>query len=85
MAMPSEEILERTDRLFQLWCDQRNARALRELLRGYPLSSGLTDDWGGLLGALEGVRAFARDNLSDAEAHDVDELISAIGVLLSGH
>ena len=83
MNMTSEDILKRIDRLFESWCDQRATRALRELLRGYPLSSALTDDWGELLSALEGVRAFAGDDLSEAEANEVEELIAAIGLQMS--
>jgi hypothetical protein len=60
------------------WCDRRCLRALRAILQGYPLSSPFTDGWGDLLRALQDVRAFARDELTDAERVAVDECIRAV-------
>jgi hypothetical protein len=57
------------------WCDRRSLRALRAILSGWPLSSGLTDDWANLLDALEKVRAFAREELTEDEARVVEDLI----------
>jgi hypothetical protein len=39
------------------------------------MSSGLTDDWANLLKALEDVRAFTRDELTEEEARILGELI----------
>jgi hypothetical protein len=64
--------------LVDAWCDRRALIALREILRGWPLSSGLTDDWATLGDALKGVRAFARSELTDSERREVDELIAAV-------
>ena len=64
--------------LVDLWCERRCLPALRFILRGYPLSSGLTDDWGNLLEALENVRAFARDELTEEETKTVGELIGFV-------
>src|SRR5262249_41693960 len=49
------------------WCDRRCLKALRAILAGYPLTSPLTDGWGDLLRALQDVRAFAGDDLTEAE------------------
>jgi hypothetical protein len=74
-----------TDRLFtsiqnlvEGWCDRRCLKALRAILRGYPLSSPFTDGWGDLLIALQDVRAFARSELTEAEQLAVDDCIRAV-------
>jgi hypothetical protein len=64
--------------LVEGWCDRRCLKALRAVLRGYPLSSPFTDGWGDLLIALQDVRAFAPDELTDAERAAVDECIRAV-------
>jgi hypothetical protein len=69
------EIIEQVERLVGGWRDRRSLRALRAILSGWPLSNGLTDDWGNLLDALEKVRALARDELTDLEARAVEDLI----------
>lgn len=81
--MPSAEIIEEVDRLVGTWCDRRCLRALRAILSGWPLSSGLTDDWGNLLDALEKVRAFARDELTETEAGAVEDLIHEVQQVLN--
>jgi hypothetical protein len=60
------------------WCDRRCLKALRAILAGYPLSSPFTDGWGDLLRALQDVRAFARDELTEAERTTVDQCIRAV-------
>ena len=74
-----------TDRLFtsiqnlvEGWCDRGCLKALRSILRGYPLSSPFTDGWGDLLIALQDVRAFARSELTEAEQLAVDDCIRAV-------
>jgi hypothetical protein len=64
--------------LINAWCDRRCLRALRAILRGYPMTSPLTDGWGELLLALMDVRAFARDELTQGERASVDDCISTI-------
>lgn len=68
--------------LFDIWCDRRAARPLRHLLRAWPLSSGLTDDWGDLHEALRALRADCRTEISEAELARVDDLISAIAAIV---
>ena len=61
--------------LVDSWCERRCLSALRFVLQGYPLSSGLTDDWTNLLKALEDVRALERKELTEGEAKSLGELI----------
>ena len=76
--MSQDDVLARTNRLVESWCDRRSLRALREILSGYPLASPLTDGWGQLGEALRGVRAFAREELTPDEAQEVELLIAEI-------
>jgi hypothetical protein len=64
--------------LINAWCDRRCLRALRAILRGYPMTSPLTDGWGELLLALMDVRAFAREELTEGERKLVDDCIRTI-------
>jgi len=64
--------------LIDAWCDRRCLRALRAILRGYPMTSPLTDGWGELLLALMDVRAFALDELTEGERKFVDDCIGTI-------
>jgi hypothetical protein len=63
------------------WCDRRCLRALREVLNGYPLVSPMTDSWVELVKALEGVRAFARDELTPDESDRLERLIGAASAI----
>jgi hypothetical protein len=38
------DISIRVEALVDAWCERRSLRALREILSGWPLSAGLTDD-----------------------------------------
>jgi hypothetical protein len=62
--------------LIEAWCDRRCLSALRRILVAYPMVSGLTDEWGELTIALENVRAFARDQITESELQKVEEAIS---------
>jgi hypothetical protein len=73
-----EHLFDSLRRLVEAWCDRRCLRALRAVLRGYPLTSPLTDGWGELLLALQDVRAFARDELTEAERASVDDCIRTL-------
>jgi hypothetical protein len=77
-ARTPEELCADVERLVFAWCDRRCFRALRAILQGWPLTSGLTDDWGALLDALERVRAFAGDELADSERPVVEDLIHEV-------
>ena len=78
MKESAESLLESVAALVDSWCERRCLLALKIILQGYPLSSGLTDDWGSLLKALEDVRAFARDELTEEETKIVGELIGFV-------
>jgi hypothetical protein len=80
--MDPAELQREVGTLVDQWCDRRSLRALREVLAGYPLASGLTDSWGELLKALEGVRAFARNEITDAEADQLEHLIAAASAIV---
>jgi hypothetical protein len=56
--------------------------ATQVILQGWPLTAGLTDDWGALLDALERVRGFATSELTEDERVRIDSLISDIGEVL---
>jgi hypothetical protein len=75
----ASEVQREIDRLVNAWCDRRCLGALREILRGWPLSSGLTDDWAQLLDALEKVRAFARAQLTEEELARLEDVIHDVG------
>jgi len=72
------DVPHRVAELVDSWCERRCLKALRWVLPGWPLTSGLTDDWASLLDALRNVRAFARDELTEVEQGSVDELASAV-------
>jgi hypothetical protein len=70
----AEHVQREVSLLIDAWCDRRCLNALREILSGWPIVGGLTDDWGRGLAALRGARA-VRDEITDAEA---DVLADAI-------
>jgi hypothetical protein len=74
----NDQIFAEIRGLVDAWCDRRCLRTLRAVLRGYPLASPLTDGWGELLLALQDVRAFARDELTETERRTVDDCIGVI-------
>jgi hypothetical protein len=73
-----EQLFQNIRGLVEAWCDRRCLRALRAILRGYPLTSPLTDGWGELLIALQDVRAFARDELTADERTAVEDCIRVV-------
>ena len=78
-----ERLQEVMTELVNAWCDRRCLRALRHALQGWPLTSGLTDDWGQLRDGLKDVRAFAKDELTSAELATIQSLIAGIDDLLA--
>ncbi len=68
-------------RLFDGWCERRAVTPLRDFLRGWPLSSGLTDDWANLYEALRTVRANHFALLAD-EMTSVDSLIQTVSKIV---
>jgi hypothetical protein len=74
----NEEFLAAVQTVVEAWCDRRCLRALRAILQGWPVTSGLNDSRGELLIALKIVRAFARAELNAQELGVVDELIRTV-------
>ena len=66
------------DNLVKGWCDRYCFRALRHILPGYPITSGLTDDYADLLTALKNVRSFAKIELTQDEIEIIDKLIKIV-------
>ena len=82
MEKNTDHLFVTLQNLVEGWCDRRCLRALRAILRGYPLTSPLTDGWGELLTALQDVRAFAWSELTDAERTTVDDCIRLVETAL---
>ena len=82
MTPEAPNIIQEVEGLVAAWCDRRALRALRAILSGWPLTSGLTDDCGDLLTALERVRAFARDDLSEQEMRTVEKAIHEVQMVI---
>jgi hypothetical protein len=85
MENTNESILKAADDLVEAWCDRRCYTALRYILAGYPLASGLTDDWGRLLSAFEDVRSFVRDEMTHEEILTVNEMITVLNRIVFRH
>ena len=79
---PLHETLRIVADLVDGWCDRRCLRALRQILQAWPLASGLTDELGELLAALERVRAFAKQDLTDDDLVRVEQAIHQVGLLV---
>ena len=82
MTPAAPNIIQEVEALVAAWCDRRALRALRAILSGWPLTNGLTDDWGDLLTALERARAFARDDLSEQEMRTVEKVIHEVQAVI---
>jgi hypothetical protein len=80
--MSQDDIHAECSNLFNIWCERRAARPLRHLLHAWPLTSGLTDDWGELHEALRALRANCRAEISDAELARVEELIRTVAIVV---
>jgi len=76
--MTQEQVLQKIKYLIEHWCDRRALRPLRYILNAYPLSSGLTDEWGQLLDALKSIKTQSRTDLRNEELEKVSELIISV-------
>ena len=70
-------------RLVDAWCERRCLRALREVLAGMPVESGLTDEWERVREALIAVRELAAHELTQDELVTVQRLIADVDALLA--
>jgi hypothetical protein len=73
-----DQLFDTIRQLINNWCDRRCLKALRAILRGYPMTTPLSDGWGELLLGLLDVRAFAAGELIQAERKMVDDCIRII-------
>jgi len=71
----NSEFLATMKSLIDDWCARRALAPLARLLPPYLSFNGLTDSWGDLLDALEGVRASCREGLPERELAIVGDLI----------
>jgi hypothetical protein len=85
MIENNEQLFASIQKLVEAWCDRHCLGALRRILPGYPLTSPLTDGWGELLIALQNVRAFARNELTDDEQEVLEECIRAVDSAVHRH
>jgi hypothetical protein len=76
--MELDEVLESIETLFDQWAARRNYLALKHLLNGWPLTSGLTDDWANLLDELKYIFNHLGGSLSDDENKILAVLIREI-------
>ena len=74
----SLDLNDRIKILVDSWCDRRLYPNLKIIFRGWPLVSGLTDDWAELHLALKGLRDFRRDSFTKDELAEVEELIREV-------
>ena len=81
--MSPTDVLATVDALADSWCERRSYGALRQLLQGWPIRSGLTDDWGNLRQALVGVRAFAREDMTAPELDELEKAIAQLDRILT--
>lgn len=63
------------------WCDRKCLHTLRAILPAWPMASGLTDNWGELLKAMQNVRAFA-EKLQQREKPLIDECTLTIDSII---
>ncbi|HLY44218.1 MAG TPA: hypothetical protein VKQ73_01460 [Stellaceae bacterium] len=73
----NEEFFAALRALILAFCDRHALRPLSHILGPYLAFNGLTDSWGELHQGLRNLRAFCRDELSDAELEAIGALIAA--------
>lgn len=66
------------DKLVDGWCERRALIPLRYILNSYPLSSGLTDEWGALLDSLKDIKTLCRGELTGDEMNVLLETVNAL-------
>ena len=76
--MEPDEIHESIETLFDQWASRSNYLALKHLLNGWPLSSGLTDDWANLLEELQFISDSYGGSLTEEERRILLMLITEI-------
>lgn len=70
----SRQILNSIAELVDAWCEERKLCCLRFILQAFPVTSGLTDDWGELAKQLRNIESFCKKDLADDELEQVRAL-----------
>ncbi len=74
------DICREVDALVDAWCERRELVALRQVLAGWPLSGGLTDDWGMLARSLHSLAGM--HSLPDVERQTAKRLYVEIDSMI---
>jgi hypothetical protein len=72
------------DQLIDGWCERRALQPLRVVLAGYPLVTGLTDEWATLYATIRELKGLAPGVLRPEESAAVAEAHALIYQLLKG-
>lgn len=73
-----QQVLNKINRLIDIWCDRRCLQPLTYLLGSYPFYREIDEDWNILLEALEEIRGFCANELTPGERSLIDELIEVV-------
>ncbi len=68
--------------LFDAWCERCAVGPLRLLLRVWPLTDGLTDDWGEFYEALRSIQADRSLNLPAAELEGLAGIVRGVSAII---
>jgi hypothetical protein len=66
------------DKLIDGWCGRRSLKPLRFILKSYPLSSGLTDEYGALLESLKDIKGLCGNDLTSEEKATLVNIINMV-------
>lgn len=75
-------IISEVDKLIDGWCERRALKPLRHILKSYPLSMGLTDEWGALLESLKDIKGLCGNELTSEEKKLLVEVINAVHTIV---
>jgi len=76
--MDNNDVFSKIDILIDGWCERRNLKPLRYILRSYPLCSGMTDEWGELLESLKDIKGLCGKELTSEEKKVLIEVLNAV-------
>jgi hypothetical protein len=68
--------------LFDAWCERRAVGPLQHLLRAWPLTGGLTDDWGRRYEALRSIQAERSLDLPATEIEDLAGIVKGVSTII---
>ena len=73
-----EQLSEEINKLITSWQSRDEQEPLKTIRSGWPLLTGLTDDYARLLNALERIRDTLGNQLTQEEANVLTDLITAV-------